>query len=107
MGACALLVAISEVSPRSAVLGLLLAGALLSAGCSHGRAGSQVLRTCVDRWNQGNMISWGPVPVNVAFRRPVAKERASIELSPRRQCNVTITAGGGTWTCVITGHGAY
>jgi hypothetical protein len=56
---------------------------------------------CVDRWNQGNMVDWGAAPVNVAFRRPNAKERASIELSPQRQCIVSIDTGRGTWTCVL------
>ena len=53
------------------------------------------------------MVAWGAAPANVAFRRPVAKERASIELSPRRQCIVAIAAGGGTWTCVLGSSGAY
>jgi len=68
---------------------------------------TQAVRTCVDRWNQGNMIGQGPAPANVAFRRPVAKERASIELSSRRQCIVSIGAGRGTWTCVLISSGAY
>jgi hypothetical protein len=91
---------------RRSVLGLLLAGVLLAAACSH-KGSAQTLRTCVDRWNQGNMVGWGPAPVNVSFRRPVAKERASIELSARRQCIVAIAAGRGTWTCVLTNSGAY
>jgi len=88
---------------------VLVLGALLvpATACGHQRSHAQALRTCVDRWNQGNMSSWGPAPVNVAFRRPVAKERASIELSPRRQCIVSIPAGGGTWTCVLVDTGAY
>jgi len=88
-------------------LGLLLVGALVATGCGHKTSAAQTLRTCVDRWNQGTMLSWGPAPANIAYRRPVAKERASIELSPRRQCIVAIAAGGGTWTCVLTSSGAY
>ena len=53
------------------------------------------------------MVGSGPAPVNVAFRRPVAKERASIVLPARRQCIVSIPAGGGTWTCPLTNSGAY
>ena len=53
------------------------------------------------------MLGWGPAPANVAFRRPVAKEHSSIELSSRRQCIIAIPAGGGTWTCVLAGSGAY
>jgi hypothetical protein len=91
------------------------------AGCSDGRPSApvsapqerraisrpQALRTCVDRWNQANMLGWGPAPVNVAFRRPVAKEHSSVVLPSRRQCIVAIPAGGGTWTCALIGSGAY
>src|SRR5256885_10020543 len=75
---------------RPGVLSLLLAGLLLAAACGHKTSAAQTLRTCVDRWNQGNMISWGPAPANVAFRRPLARERSNIELSPRRQCIVAV-----------------
>ena len=92
---------------RPSVLGLLLAGLLLAAACGHKTSAAQTLRTCVDRWNQGNMVGWGPAPVNVSFRRPVAKERAAIQLSASRQCIVSIAAGRGTWTCVLTTSGAY
>ena len=92
---------------RPGVLGLLLAGLLLAPACGHKTSAAQTLRTCVDRWNQGNMVSWGPAPANVSFRRPFAKERASIELSARRRCIVAIAAGGGTWTCVLGNSGAY
>ena len=67
----------------------------------------QAVRSCVDRWNQSNMVGWGPAAVNVAFRRPVAKERRSIELSRRRQCIVAVAVGNGSWTCVLAGSGAY
>lgn len=54
------------------------------------------------------MVGWGPAPVNVAFRRPVAKEHSSIVLPSRRQCIVAIPAGHGTWTCVLVRRpGAY
>jgi hypothetical protein len=92
---------------RPSVLSLLLAGLLLAAACGHKTSAAQTLRTCVDRWNQGNMISWGPVPANVAFRRPLARERSNIELSPRQQCIVAVDFGGGTLTCVLTSTGAY
>ena len=93
---------------RPSVLGLLLlAGVLLAAAYGHKTSAAQTLRACVDRWNQGNMTGWGPVPANVAFRRPLARERSNIELSPRRQCIVAVAAGGGTWTCVLTSTGAY
>jgi hypothetical protein len=89
--------------------GFCLLGALLpfASAFGHPSARSQTLRTCVDRWNQGNMVGWGPGRVNVAFRRPNAKERSSIQLSSRRQCIVAIAVGGGSWTCVLSRTGAY
>ena len=89
------------------VLGLVLAGLLLAVACRHKTSAAQTLRTCVDRWNQDNMVDQGPAPAKVAFRRPVRKERESIELPARRQCIVSIAAGRGTWTCVLSGSGAY
>jgi hypothetical protein len=92
---------------RPGVLGLVLAGLLLAVACGHRTSAAQTLRTCVDRWNQDNMVDQGPAPANVAFRRPVRKERESIELPARRQCIVSIAAGRGTWTCMPSGSGAY
>lgn len=91
------------------------------AACSDGQPGvavgsghddipvprAQALRTCVDRWNQANMLGWGPVQANVAFRRPVAKEHSTMVLPSRRQCIVAIAVGQGTWTCVLVRSGAY
>src|SRR5436189_5021418 len=90
---------------RPGVLGLLLAGLLLAAACGHKTSAAQSLRTCVDRWNQGNMVGWGPAPVSVAVRRRGAQKRVAIGLSARRQCIVSIAAGSGTWTCVLTTAG--
>lgn len=69
---------------RGTTVTFVLAGLPLAAACGH-KTSAQTLRTCVDCGNQGNMIGWGAGPVNVSFRRTVAKERASIVLSPRRQ----------------------
>ena len=87
--------------PRAALLGLLLSGSLLAAACGHQTRADQALRTCIDRWNQDNMVGQGPAPANIAFRRPIARERASTVLPRRRLCIVAIAAGGGTWTCVL------
>jgi len=85
-----------------------LAALLLPAvSCGHKPSDAQALRTCVDRWNRGNMVGWGPGPANVAFRRPNAKEHSSIELSSRRLCIVGIAIGDGTWTCVQSSTSAY
>src|ERR671937_2007802 len=94
-----------RASAQPRVLGLVLGGLLLAAACGHKTPVAQTLRICVDRWNQGNMTSWGPVAANVAFRRPLARERSNIELSSRRQCIVAIDFGRGTLTCVLTGTG--
>jgi hypothetical protein len=40
-------------------LWIALAALLLPAlSCGHKRPNAQALRTCVDRWNQGNMVGW-------------------------------------------------
>ena len=74
------------------VIGLAASACARSHQAAEGlpTASLQALRTCVDRWDQDSMVGWGPAPVNVAFRRPVARERASIVLSRRRQCIVSI-----------------
>jgi hypothetical protein len=92
------------------------------------------LRTCIDRWNQGNMLGWGPTLVSVAIRRLDARERADLGFrSPGRpRCTASLavhsprgaTAGcsgeavmpgqpkfcvnkRSTWVCVINAFGAY
>jgi hypothetical protein len=114
MSRCTVLSAVkasTAISLRTAAWrsGFCLLGALLplASACGHHSSQSQTLRTCVDRWNQGNMVGWGPGPVNVAFRRPNAKEHSSIELPSSRQCIVGIAVGDGTWTCVLSSTGAY
>src|SRR3954464_10024515 len=66
---------------------------LLALSFGHKPTDPQALRTCVDRWNQGNMVGWGPGPANVAFRRPNAKEHSTMGLSTRRLCIVAIAVG--------------
>jgi hypothetical protein len=88
------------------MVSFLLTGGLLSCS-AHGVKVTQTLRSCVDRWNQGNMVGWGPGPANVAFRRPNAKEHSTINLPSSRVCIVGIAVGDGTWTCVQSSTGAY
>jgi hypothetical protein len=85
----------------------LVALLLPAVSCGHKPSDAQALRTCVDRWNQGNMVGWGPGPVNVAFRRPTAKEHSTIQLPSHRLCIVGIPVSDGTWTCVLSTTGAY
>jgi hypothetical protein len=97
---------IASLAAKASTVSFLLTGALLSCGAHQAKL-TQAVRTCADRWNQGNMAGWGPGPVNVAFRRPNAKEHSTIELSSSRQCIVGIAVGDGTWTCVLSTAGAY
>jgi len=97
---------IAGLAGKASTVSFLLTGALLSCG-GHGTRVTQEVRTCADRWNQSNMIGWGPGPAYVDFRRPNAKERSSIQLSPDKQCIVSTPAGDGTWTCVLSDTGAY
>jgi hypothetical protein len=97
---------IAGLAGRASTASFLLTAALASCG-GHGTKVTQAVRTCADRWNQANMVGWGPAPVNVAFRRPVARERRSIQLSRGRRCIVAIDLGDGSWTCVLAGSGAY
>jgi hypothetical protein len=73
-----------------------LAAASLMAAAGRPAGGSapsaQALRRCVDRWNQGNMLGWGPTLVNVSIRRPTADQLAAVGLrnpAPRR-CTVSL-----------------
>jgi hypothetical protein len=91
---------------KASTASFLLTAALFSCD-GHSAKVTQAVRTCADRWNQGNMVGWGPAAANVAFRRPNAKEHSSIELSSRRQCIVAIAVGDGSWTCVLASSGAY
>jgi hypothetical protein len=96
--------------PRKALACLVFALLLVAVSACSKRASrkdAQALQTCVDRWNQGNMVGWGPGPANVAFRRPNAKEHSTIQLSSSRRCIVATPAGDGTWTCVLSSTGAY
>jgi hypothetical protein len=93
--------------PRSSVAVALVALLLSTLAWAREPTNAQALRTCVDRWNQSQMVGWGPGPANVAFRRPNEKEHSSIQLSSRRQCIVATPAGDGTWTCVLSSTGAY
>jgi hypothetical protein len=53
---------------------------------------AQALRTCVDRWNQGSMLGWGPTLVSVSIRRLAAREQAQLGLRGRGlpRCTVSL-----------------
>jgi hypothetical protein len=97
---------IARLVGRASTVSFLLTGGLLSCG-AHGARVTQAVRTCADRWNQSNMVGWGPGSVNVAFRRPVPEERGPTQLSRGKQCIVSIAVGQASWTCVLVKSGAY
>ena len=94
---------------------------------------AQALRTCVDRWNQGNMLGWGPTLARVSVRRLNARERADLGFRGRlRVCALRLAvhssrdprtgcSGGAVmpghpnscvyrasaWVCVMNSFGAY
>lgn len=110
-------------------------GSVLGAGKAvEGRSGTtpaQALRTCADRWNQGNMLSWGPALATVSVRRLNKQQLAEVGLSNPavRRCTVALAreyarpssgCGGNsvaghpalcvnpeTFICVIDSYGAY
>ena len=57
----------------------------------HASASAQQLRTCVDRWNQANMVGWGPAFVRASVRRLDAKELGAVGLRDpaRRRCVIS------------------
>jgi hypothetical protein len=88
-------------------------------------ADAQELRTCADRWNQGNMLGWGPTPasVGVARRRVEAGEDShcvvalavSYKRQPGTRCYGHPVPGHSgycfrrsqTYVCVLEHSGAY
>ena len=90
-----------------AALGVLVAALLVSGPPSP----AQALRTCADRWNQGNMVGWSAPAASVAFRRLDARERKEMGAPKpgRPRCTVALAADGRrrTWICVLDDEGAY
>ncbi len=54
--------------PVAALLVLVACGA--GTRVSQSGSAAQALRTCVDRWNEGNMRSWGPAAASVGASPP-------------------------------------
>jgi hypothetical protein len=71
----------------------------------------QALRTCVDRWNQDNMVSWGSMSVRIAIRPLDPRERAAVSFGDDKQRRCTLSLAGrqgdNTWICRIGDSGGY
>ena len=72
---------------------------------------SQALRTCVDRWNQDNMVSWASMSVRISIRGLNTRERSvlSIPNPGRRRCTLSLAdrPGGNSWICQMDDAGGY
>jgi len=117
------------------VLGALALAAVV--GCGTGKTSGQsgqALRTCVDRWNQEDMVGWGPALASVSVRRLDAARLAELGLrdpalprcvvslalewrrDPKAGCSGYAAVSGNpgicvnrsaSWSCAINSLGAY
>jgi hypothetical protein len=94
------------------------AGVVATFGCGAGKAVSrsavspaQALRTCVDRWNQDNMVSWGSMSARITIRALDPGERAHVSFRDDAQqlCTVSLAGqpGDNSWICRIGNTGGY
>ena len=72
---------------------------------------AQALRTCVERWNQDNMLSWGSMSVRIAIRPLDARERGRVSFGDdaQRRCTLSLAGrpGDNSWICRIGDSGGY
>jgi hypothetical protein len=97
---------------RLAASALCVALGLLPIGSTQSSASPsrQALRRCVDRWNQANMLGWGPDLVNIAVRRLVPAEVHDVGFYGRAPRCVASIAGKlhqETFVCVMNAASAY
>lgn len=97
---------------RLAASALCVAFGLLPFGTATSPASPsrQALRRCVDRWNQANMVGWGPNLVNVAVRRLVPAEVHNVGFYGRAPLCVASIASKlhqQTFVCVMNSASAY
>src|SRR6059058_3536849 len=93
-------------SALCAAFGLLLSGTATTPAAP----APQALRTCVDRWNQANMLGWGPNLVDVAVRRLVPAEVHNVGFYGRAPLCVASIASKlheQTFVCVMNSASAY
>jgi hypothetical protein len=72
---------------------------------------AQTLRTCVDRWNQDKMLSWGSMSVRISIRGLDARERNRVSFGDdaQQRCTVSLSdrPGENSWICRIGDTGGY
>jgi len=91
----------------AAAICLLLIGATAGHAATPSR---QALRSCVDRWNQANMVGWGPALVDIEVRRLVPAEVHNVGdygRAPRCVASIAAKIHEQTFVCVINAAGAY
>ena len=93
------------------VLGVGCDSAKRAAATNLSASSRQALRVCVDRWNQGNMLSWPSMSVRIAIRGLNARERSRLyEPHPgQRRCTLSLAGrpGDNTLICIIGVRGGY
>lgn len=90
-------------------LGIGQTSAVASTG--HAATSAQALRTCVDRWNQNNMVSWGSMSVRISIRGLSPRERSALSIPKpaQRLCTVSLASrpGDNSWICRMDTEGGY
>jgi hypothetical protein len=66
---------------------------------------AQAVRTCADRWNQGNMLGWGPTVARVRAR-PRCKIALAVSRTDRSQTLVCVIDRFGGYTCTWIADGS-
>jgi hypothetical protein len=87
------------------------AGVSKTADTAAQTSSAQALRTCVDRWNEGNMLLWRSMAVRISIRELSVRERSVMsEQNPaQRRCTLSLAPrpGQNTWICIIDNAGGY
>lgn len=100
-----------KVAAAFVAIGAFVAVATPARSSATAASPAQALRTCVDRWNQDNMVSWGSMTVRVAIRGLNARERSVLSVPDpgRRLCTLSLAGGVGdnTWICQVGIAGGY
>jgi len=94
-----------------AVVALLDGWASAAPSTRPAASSAQALRTCADRWNQNNMLSWGSMSARISIRALTARERSAVLIPDhaQRRCTLSLARrpGDNTWLCRIDNVGGY